>query len=62
MVRNYGVSGRTLPKKGDYPYWKEAAYNQSRNWGPDVVIIRLGTNDSKPALVRVRPRRTLCSE
>lgn len=48
MVRNFGVSGRTLLKKGDFPYWKEAAYTQSRNWEPDVVIIKLGTNDSKP--------------
>lgn len=48
LVRNYGVSGRTLLKKGDYPYWKEAAYTQSRNWGPDIVVIKLGTNDSKP--------------
>lgn len=47
-VRNFGVSGRTLLKKGDYPYWKEAAFRQSQDWGPDVVIIKLGTNDSKP--------------
>jgi len=48
VVRNYGVSGRTLLKKGDFPYWKESAYVQSRNWGPDIVTIKLGTNDSKP--------------
>jgi acyl-CoA thioesterase-1 len=48
QVRNYGVSGRTLLKKGDFPYWKEAAYVQSRDWNPDIVIIKLGTNDSKP--------------
>lgn len=48
VVRNYGVSGRTLLKKGDYPYWRESAYTQSRNWGPNVVLIKLGTNDSKP--------------
>ncbi len=47
-VRNYGVSGRTLLKKGDFPYWKEAAYTQSRAWKPHVVVIKLGTNDSKP--------------
>ncbi len=48
VVRNYGISARTLLKKGDYPYWKEAAYTQSRAWGPDIVVIKLGTNDSKP--------------
>ena len=48
QVRNFGVSGRTLLKKGDFPYWNEAAYRESRNWNPDIVIIKLGTNDSKP--------------
>lgn len=47
-VRNYGVSGRTLLKKGDFPYWNELKYRQSRDWNPEVVIIKLGTNDSKP--------------
>lgn len=47
-VRNFGVSGRTLLKKGDFPYWNESAYTQSRNFAPDIVIIQLGTNDSKP--------------
>lgn len=47
-VRNFGVSGRTLLKRGDYPYWKEAAYSNSRAYNPDVVLIKLGTNDSKP--------------
>ncbi len=47
-VRNFGVSGRTLLKKGDSPYWKEAAYTNSLKLSPDIVIIQLGTNDSKP--------------
>lgn len=48
VVRNYGVSGRTLLKKGDYPYWKEAYFKQSHDWLPDIVTIKLGTNDAKP--------------
>lgn len=48
QVVNYGVGGRTLLKKGDFPYWNEAAYRQSLDSKPDVVIIKLGTNDSKP--------------
>ncbi len=48
QVKNYGVSGRTLLKKGDFPYWKESAYTQSHSYAPDIVIIKLGTNDSKP--------------
>jgi acyl-CoA thioesterase-1 len=48
IVKNFGVSGRTLLKKGDFPYWKEAAYTNSHTLSPDIVIIQLGTNDSKP--------------
>ncbi|MDB6039182.1 MAG: hypothetical protein JWM99_3023 [Verrucomicrobiales bacterium] len=48
IVRNYGVSGRTLLKKGDFPYWNELFFKQSHDWVPDIVIIQLGTNDSKP--------------
>src|SRR5690348_3809700 len=48
VVRNYGLSGRTLLKEGDFPYWTESAFTQSKNWAPDIVIIQLGTNDSKP--------------
>jgi lysophospholipase L1-like esterase len=48
IVGNFGVSGRTLLKKGDYPYWKEKAYQKALEFKPNVVIIMLGTNDSKP--------------
>ncbi|MCJ8165880.1 GDSL-type esterase/lipase family protein [Pontibacter sp. E15-1] len=47
-VRNYGIGGRTLLKKGDFPYWKEAKYADVLAWNPDIVLIKLGTNDSKP--------------
>lgn len=47
-VGNFGVSGRTLLKKGDYPYWNENAYQEALKFAPDVVIIMLGTNDTKP--------------
>ncbi|MCW1883517.1 GDSL-type esterase/lipase family protein [Luteolibacter flavescens] len=47
-VGNYGVSGRTLLKKGDFPYWNEKAYKDALGFSPDVVIIMLGTNDTKP--------------
>lgn len=47
-VRNYGLGGRTLLKKGDFPYWFEEKYKEALSWIPDVVIIKLGTNDSKP--------------
>jgi lysophospholipase L1-like esterase len=47
-VGNFGVSGRTLLRKGDYPYWNEKAYQNALAFRPDVVIIMLGTNDTKP--------------
>jgi lysophospholipase L1-like esterase len=46
-VRNFGVSGTTLLKKGDHPYWKTGQYKQAIKWNPDIVIIKLGTNDTK---------------
>ena len=48
QVRNYGFSGRTCLLKGDYPYMKETMYREALEWHPDIVIIKLGTNDSKP--------------
>ena len=48
IVRNFGVGGRTMLKKGDFPYWKEDAWAEAKTFLPDVVIIKLGTNDTKP--------------
>jgi acyl-CoA thioesterase I len=45
---NYGVSGTTLLKKGDVTYWTTGAFTQSHSSNPDIVVIMLGTNDSKP--------------
>jgi len=47
-VGNFGVSGRTLLKKGDFPYWNEKAYQKALAFKPDFVVIMLGTNDTKP--------------
>ncbi|MEL7118983.1 MAG: GDSL-type esterase/lipase family protein [Bacteroidota bacterium] len=46
-VKNFGVSGRTMLKKGNQPLWKEKAFSDALAYQPDVVIIKLGTNDSK---------------
>src|SRR5579871_239964 len=48
QVKNFGVSGRTLLRQGDYPWWKESAYKDSHDFQPDAVVIMLGTNDTKP--------------
>ncbi len=47
-VKNFGVSGRTLLKKGDFPYWNEPQFKEVMEFEPDIVVIMLGTNDSKP--------------
>ena len=47
-VRNFGVSGATLLKKGDKPYWQEPDFLAVSSFAPDLIIIKLGTNDSKP--------------
>ena len=47
-VKNFGVSSRTQLNKGDYPYMNEQAWKDALAFKPDVVIIKLGTNDSKP--------------
>ena len=47
-VKNFGVSGRTMLNKGDRPYMKEMAWRDALAFQPDVVVIKLGTNDSKP--------------
>lgn len=48
VVANFGVSGRTLLRKGDFPYWNEQKYRDALAMKPDVVVIMLGTNDTKP--------------
>lgn len=47
-VANFGHSGATLLKKGNKPYWNLSEYKAALDFAPDVVIIKLGTNDSKP--------------
>lgn len=47
-VENFGVSATTLLSKGDSPYIKTDAYRKSQEFQPDIILIKLGTNDSKP--------------
>ena len=46
-VKNFGVSGRTMSERGDYPYQKELAWKDCIAWQPNIVVIKLGTNDVK---------------
>ena len=47
-VRNFGVNGATLLRKGDNPWWKQKAFTDATDFNPNVVVIKLGSNDTKP--------------
>lgn len=47
QVKNFGVSARTMMNKGDLPYMNELAWRDAQAFNPNIVIIKLGTNDSK---------------
>ncbi len=47
-VRNLGVSGATLLRKGDRPYWDTPQFKEIAEFGPRLIVLLLGTNDSKP--------------
>ncbi|MCX6222903.1 MAG: GDSL-type esterase/lipase family protein [Bacteroidia bacterium] len=46
-VGNFGDSGRTMLKAGGYSYWDSQRYKDVLASSPIVVMIELGTNDSK---------------
>ena len=46
-VKNFGVSARTMLNKGHHPYMNEPAYKNALAFNPNIVVIKLGTNDSK---------------
>jgi len=47
-VLNCGRSGTTLQKKGDFPYWICKEFSNVFAYQPNIIIIKLGTNDTKP--------------
>ncbi|MBD3288585.1 xylanase, partial [candidate division KSB1 bacterium] len=46
-VENFGVNGATLLKKGDKTYWDQREFHAAIEFKPHVVLIMLGTNDTK---------------
>lgn len=46
-VKNFGVSATTLMDAGDYPYTTTPQYQASLAYRPQIVLIKLGTNDAK---------------
>ncbi len=47
-VKNFGVSGTTAQKQGDFPWVSTDQYKQAKAFLPQICVIKLGTNDSKP--------------
>lgn len=47
-VGNFGYSDRTAMKEADRPYIKESLFEKSIAFTPDIVVLMLGTNDTKP--------------
>lgn len=46
-VRNFGANSATVQENGNRPYTHKKVYRESLDWQPDIVILLLGTNDSK---------------
>lgn len=53
-VENFGVGGTTLLTHGDNPYQKTGRFKAALDSKPDVVVIMLGTNDTKPQNWKVK--------
>lgn len=47
-IRNFGQNGTTVLTQGDHPYVQTKVYKDSKEFLPDIVLIKLGTNDTKP--------------
>ncbi|WP_316817408.1 GDSL-type esterase/lipase family protein [Pedobacter nyackensis] len=47
-VKNFGLSGATLLKKGHRPYSKTKEFAEAMNFRPDIAIVHLGLNDTDP--------------
>lgn len=47
-VLNFGRSGTTVQKKGDISYWNCGEFYNVFAFEPDIIIIKLGTNDVRP--------------
>lgn len=46
-VRNFGVNAHAAQRTADFPYWDSEAFRASSTLDPDIVLVMLGTNDSR---------------
>jgi lysophospholipase L1-like esterase len=47
-VSNFGFSGQTMLKNTPESYWIRNTFTNARDFLPNIVVVELGTNDSKP--------------
>ena len=47
-VQNYGFSGKTAQENNKESYRATKLYEKSKAYNPDIVILMMGSNDSKP--------------
>lgn len=47
-VVNFGQSGHTVQRLADLPYTESKNYQESILFRPNIVLVMLGTNDTKP--------------
>ena len=47
LVSNFGLRNATASASGDLPYAESEEYQQSLKSKPDIVVLMLGTNDTK---------------
>lgn len=47
-VQSFGISGRAVQNDSDQPYTSLKYYGQSLEYGADILVFMMGTNDSKP--------------
>jgi acyl-CoA thioesterase I len=47
-VLNSGRSATTLQKEGNFPFWISKEFSNVFEFKPDIITIKLGTNDTKP--------------
>ena len=46
-VRNFGYNDASARFDADTPYVRKRVYRESLEWNPDIVLVMLGTNDTK---------------
>ena len=47
QVRNFGYNDASARFDADTPYVSKRVYRDSLEWNPDIVLLMLGTNDTK---------------